>query len=133
MGVDGEQTGAEVLDRLDQDHGVLAAADGDEQAPRPDRARAQLRSGVGPRPDRMATGRGTAQTVGHGELAEAVVVEVAVELLLLLGQALAFDDHLGGGGGLVVAGSGSHVEVEQGSVAARRVEIPIRRRTASRR
>ena len=35
MGIDGEQTGVEVLHRLDQDHRVLATADGDEQATGP--------------------------------------------------------------------------------------------------
>jgi hypothetical protein len=60
--------------------------------------------------------------VGHRELAEAVVVEMPVELQFRGGQRRTLHDHHRGCRRLVVAGSGGDVQVQEGAIEARSVE-----------
>ena len=66
------------------------------------------------RPD--GNGSGNRQSVGHRELAETLVVEVGVKGVLRGVQALSLHLHRRRGGGLVIAGSGGDVQVQQGAV-----------------
>ena len=114
-GLTANRRGREVLHGLDQHHRVLAATDGDQQATRPGRTGSAAGwFGAGQRLDRQAEGDG--KTVGHRELAEALVVEILVELSSAGSRPAAFDHHLRRSGRLVVAGPGGDVQVEQGAL-----------------
>ncbi len=119
MGIDGEQSGAQMLQRLDEHHRVLARRRwGPRCLPgRPERPAGMAGAGPGAedrsrRPDVHRSGHG--QAVGHRELPQSLVIEVVVEAVPRVGSPVVLDDHHRRSGGLVVAGPGGDVQVHQG-------------------
>ncbi len=113
VGVHREEPRVEIGEGGDQDHRVLAAADGDEQ---PAGAAERLRR-RGPAVRASGSdGDGTrhGQAVGHREFAQTVVVEPALELGLDRGEPCSFHHHRRWRRRLVVAGPGGDVQVEEG-------------------